>query len=1011
MRFIFLLLLLTAFVPARGQHHRFHQYRVEHGLPSDVIKAVTQDSLGFLWIASDDGLVKYDGLKFTTYKDAFRSQYVKGFLHTKNGRLLAFGDLDVIEIQNTIDTVAFQPLLKGERFFSDSAIWFPKSAYEDHFGMIWFGEPKSVTRFDGKDIKRYDFGEENRSAVFVRSFSFFEDDEKNLFVISYNGKVFRYSKGGDKFIAMKGIKLPTDISSVLWFNKSLWIASRSGLYFARIAGDRISQLENMFPVRHVSHLALDSDSSLLVSTYEQDLHRIKLSPEFVWESLQYNFNGINHCFVSNENDIWVSTDKGLVLVQKNLFVLSDIGSQTHFVEGIAYDDENDRVYYCTKETLVELTPDGEHDWSRRVLHAGSQNYFQALEFRDETLWAASSSNVLQFQEGKLVKTWDFSSDGNFVHDIFLDKRDNLWISQAGTDEIKMMSDSATVERFSTRDLTQNDINLVREGTDGIYATASGNMSYLFFKGHGDDRFRNISAPLPFFVRGDLNVVDMAIDGDDVIWLASSEGLLRFQDQAIERVTFGEKFEEYPVSSVELLDRKNILFANSYGLFRYDVDSNEYWLYDENTGLPSNTITDHGIYVTPAREVWIGTSYGVASARGSLLTSMNTRKPFCVDARVNGVATRFINGLSAEYGSFITLRFSPISFPENKINLQWKFTKDSVWTPIEGQQLSLSRLNDGVYTINVRAKKNTGFGWSDPAELTLTVAPPYWKKTTFAMIVFSGVLLIAWASYGLTSVLMNRRKKFLQEVINERTMELQKANEELRMRNSELDRFVYSASHDLSAPLKSILGLIRVAQMDHPGESQTQYLTMMERSVHKLEAFIQEVVTYSRNIRMPVKYDSFCFRDFVEGLLQDHEFSPNFSRIRFIVEDELDGLMVSDVTRMKIILNNLLSNAIKFHWVDEGRDPFVKISARKDAGSYVLSVSDNGKGISESHINRIFEMFYRATDQTQGSGLGLYILKESVTKLGGSVSASSEVEKGTTFSIILPVPVPETQLVE
>lgn len=976
-----------------------------------MIKGVTQDSLGFLWIASDDGLVKYDGLKFTTYKDAFRSQYVKGFLHTRDGRLLAFGDLDVIEIQNAVDTVVFKPLLRGERFFSDSAIWFPKSAYEDHRGMIWLGEPKSVIGFDGQKIKRYDFGEENRSAVFVRSFSFFEDDANDLYSVSYNGTIFKYSRTEDIFIRMKGIKLPTDISSVRWVNQRLWIAARTGLYFARIDGDRISHLENMFPIRHVSHLEFDSDSSLLVSTFEQDLYRIKLTPEFSWENFQYNFNGINHCFISNENDIWVSTDKGLILVQKNLFVLSDIGSRTHFVEGIAYDNENDRVYYCSKEELVELTPDGEHDWSRKILHTGNQNYFQALEYRDKTLWAASSWNVLQFDDGSLARTWDFSADGNFVHDIFLDKRNYLWVSQAGTDEIKVITDSATVERFSTRELTQNDINLIREGSDGIYATASGNASYLFFKAHTDEKFRNISAPLPFLVRGDLSVVDMAIDHNDVIWLASSEGLLRFSQGAVQRITFGERFEEYPVSSVEVLDRRNILFSNSYGLFRYDVDSNEYWLYDENTGLPSNTITDHGIYVTPAREVWVGTSYGLASARGSLLESTNTRKPYCVEARVNGIPTRYSGGLFAEHGSFITLRFSPISFPENKINLQWKFGRDSVWMPIEGPQLSLSRLNDGVYTLDVRAKKNTGFGWSDPAHLTLTVAPPYWKKATFAMIVFSGVLLIAWASYGLSSVLMNRRRKYLQNVINERTMELQRANEELLLRNSELDRFVYSASHDLSAPLKSILGLIRVAQMDQPGEAQGQYLKMMERSVHKLETFIQEVVTYSRNIRMPVNYDAFCFRDFVEGLLQDHEFSPNFKHIQFDIEDQLNGPMVSDMTRMKIILNNLLSNAIKFHWIDEGRKPFVKISARKDNGSYLLSVSDNGRGISESHINRIFEMFYRATDQTQGSGLGLYILKESVTKLGGTVTASSEVEKGTEFIITLPVPESTSQLVE
>lgn len=1003
MRCILFFLCFIVLVSARGQHYRFHQYRVEQGLPGDVIKAVTQDSLGFLWIATDDGLVKYDGLRFITYKDAFRSQYVKGFLHARDGRLLAFGDLDVIEIQNEIDTVVFKPLLKGERFLSDSAVWFPKAMYEDRSGMIWIAEPNSVVRFDGKTIRRYNFDESNRSPVFVRSFSFFEDDNNNIYAIAYNGSVFRYSSTADKFTSVKGERFPPDVSSVLWIEKRLLIAARSGLYSARISGERIVDMQNIFPIRHVSHLALTPDSSVLVSTYEQDLYRVRVSPELQWENLQYNFNGINHCFISNEKDIWVSSDKGLVLVQKNLFVLSDVASQTHFIEGITYDHQNDRIYYCTKESLIELTPYGENDWSRKVVHTGDQNYFQALEFGNGILWAASRGNVLQFVDGQLLNTWDFSLDGNFVHDVFLDKRGNLWVSQGGTAGIKVITDSMTIEQFSTRDLTQNDINLVREGDDGMYAIASGNTSYLLFKKHGDKAFQNISAPVPFFMRGDLNVVDMAIDPNNVIWLATSEGLLKYANGTIERVNFGDRFEEYPVSSVELLDRKNVLFSNSFGLFRYNVDLNEYWLYDENTGLPSNTITDHGIFVTPGKEVWIGTSYGVASSRGSLLQSAETRKPFCVDALVNGMPTRFRNGLVAEYGSFITLKFSPISFPENKISLQWKFSADSVWKNMDNQQLSFSGLDDGVYMLSVRAKKNTGYGWSEPNSLKLTVAPPYWKKTQFAMIVFSAVLIIAWASYGISSVLMNRRRKYLQAVINERTIELQKANEELRLRNSELDRFVYSASHDLSAPLKSILGLIRVAQMDNPGPAQEQYLGMMERSVHKLEDFIQEVVTYSRNVRMPVRYEAFVFREFVETLLLDHEYSPNFKSIRFIIEDELHGPMISDLTRMKIILNNLLSNAIKFHWIEEGREPFVKIHGRMAKGNYIISVIDNGKGISNAHITRIFEMFYRATDGTPGSGLGLYILKESVTKLGGTVSASSELEKGTTFDITLPIP--------
>lgn len=1003
MRLLTVILIIVTLTQAKAQQYRFHQYRVEQGLPSDVIKAVTQDSLGFLWIATDDGLVKYDGIKFTTYKTALRSNFAKGFLHTRDGRLLAFGDLDVIEIQNYIDTVIFKTLLRGQRYFSDTTVWFPKSMYQDKSGDIWIAEPKSVIKYRDGKFKRYDFGEENRSPVFVRSFSFFEDEEHNFYTISYSGNLFWYDAEHDQFIQQNNFKLPEEVSQVLYTKKRLLIAARQGLFTAEIKNRQAGSVVNMFPVRSVSNLLLAPDSSIFVSTYTEDLYKISLDDGFTWESLYFNFNGISSCFISDEDDIWVATDKGLVLVQTNLFTLADLNSQTHYVEGIAYDQKNHLIYYANKEALIKIKPASpDEDWEREILLDDKSNYFQSLQFSEKGLWATTSWQVLLLQDERVVKTWDFSKDGNFVNHLFVDSKENVWLSQAGSKYVTVITDVFEIKRYELPDLQQNDVNYICEGDDGIYAVANGAKTYLFFKHIDSTTFKNISPEIPFDVRGDFTVGHLAIQ-DGKLWLASSEGLLHYDNKRLTRLEFGETFERYPVSSVEIFDKENILFSNSYGLFRYNTISGEYWLYDENSGLPSNTITAHGIFITPDKNVWVGTSYGLAFATKSITKNKMTRKPYCVEARVNGKTKPFAGGLYTDYGAYITLQFSPISFPENKINVQWRSSEDAQWIPMENKQLSLSNLSSGEHHIFVRAKKNTGLGWSEPSRVSIVVDAPYWKKAEFIFLIVFLVIMIAWASYGITSTIMNQRKEYLEAQINERTQELQRANEELTLRNTELDRFVYSASHDLSAPLKSILGLILVAKMDQPGEMHVQYLSMIERSVHKLEDFIEEVVTYSRNTRMSVKHEVFSFKEFVDGLLQDHEYSPNFKHIQFHVEDHLEAPMISDVTRMKIILNNLLSNAIKFHWIDNCRDPFIKIAAEREHDTYLIRVEDNGRGISEEHIKRVFEMFYRATDDAQGSGLGLYILKESVIKLGGTVEAMSRIDAGTVFIVRLPVP--------
>ncbi len=1002
MRFFILSIFLVSFLLAGAQEYRFHQYRVEQGLPSDVIKAVTQDSLGFFWVATDDGLVKYDGVRFTTYKNAFRSQYAKGFLHTREGQLLAFGDLDVIEIQNLVDTVVFKPVMRGQRYLSDSTVWFPKGLYQDFKGDIWVAEPQSVTRFKDNKLKRYDFGEENRSPVFVRSFSFFEDDDKNLFAVSFRGNIFRYDRLHDKFVHQDDMRLPEQVSQTLYVDHQLFIAGRNGLFAAEVEEGVIKTPTNIFPIRSVSNLLLSSDSSILVTTYFEDLYSISPSNGFRWENLYYNFNGINSCYISNEQDVWVATDKGLVLVQRNLFTLADINSKSQFVEGIAQDYTNQKIYYANKESLVEVVPSMENEWDRRVILDDKSHYFQSLHFGKHGLWAASSWNLLLLEQDEVVKKWDYSKQGNFIQHVFEDSKHNIWLSQAGSKVITMISDSLTEHRYEIPGPTQIDINYIQEAKDGIYAVGDGQETFLYFKAHGSETFVNISPKMNFEIQGDFTVVRFII-ADDVFWIASSEGLLRWDRKTLTHMDFGEDFGRFPVSCVEQLDADNILFSNSFGLFRYNLKSDEYWLYDENSGLPSNTITNNGIFVAKNKELWVGTSYGLAVATRSVMETRRTRKPYCVEARVNGTSRRFSEGLNAPYGAYITLQFSPISFPENKINLQYKLDQEEDWNAIERNQLSLSNLPAGIHKVHVRAKKNTGLGWSEPTTMTVVVDSPYWQKMEFVFLVVFLIIIVAWGSFAISSAIMNQRKKYLQDQINQRTRELQRANEELTVRNTELDRFVYSASHDLSAPLKSILGLILVAKLDNPGQVHAQYLAMMERSVHKLEDFIEEVVTYSRNTRMPINLEPFAFKAFVENLLQDHEYSENFKHIKFIIEDDLGIDMVSDLTRMKVILNNLVSNAIKFHWIDNCREPFIKISVSRKDGEYLLSVEDNGRGIPREHISRIFEMFYRATDEAQGSGLGLYILKEAVVKLGGSVDATSTIDVGSTFLVKLPIP--------
>jgi signal transduction histidine kinase len=229
---------------------------------------------------------------------------------------------------------------------------------------------------------------------------------------------------------------------------------------------------------------------------------------------------------------------------------------------------------------------------------------------------------------------------------------------------------------------------------------------------------------------------------------------------------------------------------------------------------------------------------------------------------------------------------------------------------------------------------------------------------------------------------------------------QEKNLKLRKVNAELDRFVYSASHDLRAPLSSVLGLIELARKSSDLKEIDTYLSMMKGRIHHLDEFIREIIDYSRNERMEVVRQPVNLHRLVEGIASNLMHLEGAEAIKIHNEIPADMVWPSDEMRLKIVLNNLMNNAIKYH--DHNKESrYIRISAVPSTYGVNFSVCDNGMGISAEHHDKVFNMFYRASDKSKGSGLGLYIVKESLGQLGGTVSLVSELGEGSTFTVQLP----------
>ena len=236
-------------------------------------------------------------------------------------------------------------------------------------------------------------------------------------------------------------------------------------------------------------------------------------------------------------------------------------------------------------------------------------------------------------------------------------------------------------------------------------------------------------------------------------------------------------------------------------------------------------------------------------------------------------------------------------------------------------------------------------------------------------------------------------------INETNELLVKKNTELKKTNMELDEFAYRTSHDLKSPITSLKGLIKIAQLSSSASEVQRCHEMMEDRLNKLEELIRDILDLSKNSRTDIQYAAVDIAATIHQIISIHTDASHDS-IKISVDGPEEFVVKTDATRMKMILGNLISNAL--HYADTTKsNPFIDIRYGRHAHHFVISVKDNGVGIDEKYLQRIFDMFFRIAENSIGSGLGLYIVRETVERLNGRIEVKSEKGVGSEFTVTFP----------
>lgn len=226
------------------------------------------------------------------------------------------------------------------------------------------------------------------------------------------------------------------------------------------------------------------------------------------------------------------------------------------------------------------------------------------------------------------------------------------------------------------------------------------------------------------------------------------------------------------------------------------------------------------------------------------------------------------------------------------------------------------------------------------------------------------------------------------------------NQELQKAYNELDKFAYSVSHDLRDPLTGMLSAIKLASEFDDTQRIHDLLNLMEGSLVKLDAYIDSLRDYYLLKRGELTLSEINFKSIFDNIRDFYAMYVENNKVDFRMSVEQHEIFTSDKTVLELVLHNLLSNAFKYQR-KECQEKFVDLKVFVADSQATITVQDNGIGILEEDVNNIFKLFFRASDQAQGMGFGLYNVQNALTKLQGTIDVRSQLGGGTVFSVVVP----------
>ncbi|SCH41608.1 Alkaline phosphatase synthesis sensor protein phoR [uncultured Clostridium sp.] len=1024
----------------------FRSITIEDGLSQSTVETIFQDSNGYIWIGTNDGLNKYNGYNFEKYthdiynKNTISSNYIvdiiednEGYvwvstinglnkINTKNDNITRYfsesnnGTLSNDRICEILVTKAGDILVttsNGLNLYNKNTDSFERilnnnndlptqhihSIEEDSNGDIWLGTQSGLVKLDKNLKKIKEFTNNNINTISDYPIYRLYNDNKYIWIATLGSGLFKIDIDTYEFKVYTNTNSNNSIPSnfirdiLRDSNGNLWINTQGGLSKYNTENDNFINYKNKI---------YDQNSLIDDKTY---------------------------CLIEDKSGlIWVGTYKGISIFDPNNnfqhykydpFDKNSLSS--NMIHGI-YEDDDEYIWVGTSLTGVNIINKKNDDRYFLTSENSSlcDNTIQDITGLNNEIYIGTSNGLtIVNKNSKTIQNFSVE-DGlpvNMIKSLFVDSKNYLWIgTNVGLAVMNIETKEITnitnyLIKNSISDLFIRDIYESKNGKYYIGCFLDGGLVELNPKDNSIKVYKNIEDDNTSITNNSIRSITEDMFGNIVI--GTSHGLNIF-DTSTEKFTHYTTNDGLPNNNIYgiLIDsNNNFWMSTNSGISKFNTKTKVFENYTVIDGLQSNEFNGKSYFKNKNGDFYFG---GINGFNIFKPKDINTSK-YKPNVIFNKFEVKGLNYKDISNRKFestennITLSFFVDDY-KNLDGVQYYYMlegSDNDWVLSHTNKIVYANLSPGKYTFKVKALSYNGI-MSDENKVSFIIKPPFWK---------SKLAILGYIIFTLIIIKFNMTKvKRLDNLVENRTKELKsemKKNKKLFNKLITLEKnknnYFVNLSHELRTPLNVINGtgqLIRDFNRKNEltPDKLDYYMDIMGRNCTRLLNIINNIIDTSKlqsNSYIINKKEEdivFIVEETILGL-KDYIESKG---IEFTIDTMIEEKIIEcDRYEIERCIVNLIGNAVKFTPPGGKIDVFIN-----DLDDYIqISVKDTGIGISQRNIDKIFDKFNQVIDSTSevkgGSGLGLTITKHLIELHNGKISVESEIGKGSTFIITLP----------